>query len=217
MGIWDLETKIGFLNDVITVLNKAQTDYQFYVIQASVPGGMISSPSYIVKWLEDRNSISKSDRKAISTTHRTIANQFFNRAKRVRKDLAIDYLVGITPGMVAGKDKNDQIYLNHISTSYNRMILCSSYKMPEYAKLAGRPLEAVITGVAIAQLLVESNRKLEFHEDRGCIFDFHKERDTVVESLKTPMIEKVCLNLIKPCYRKAVKNMITVLTNYKRE
>jgi hypothetical protein len=69
--------------------------------------------------------------------------------------------------------------------------------------------------VAIATLLAQMNPRLEFHkEDRGCIFDFNDERDTIVLGLRDLKIEDVCLRKMEKRYRDAAVAMVKSLHTY---
>jgi hypothetical protein len=132
----------------------------------------------------------------------------------VREQTGIDYLVGITPHMVAWEDGED-LYWNYFTTSNKRIILVSAYNMREYAAAAGRPFEAAMGGVIIAQLLQELTETPLFHEEnKDCLFDFNDERDTIVESIREARIETECLAKIDEKYRDAAQRLLKALKSY---
>jgi hypothetical protein len=69
-----------------------------------------------------------------------------------------------------------------------------------------------VAGIALSNLLACFNRKVEFHEEtRGCLFDFNRQRDSIVEMLRETRIEPSCLALMAPRYREAALAMTSAL------
>jgi hypothetical protein len=60
------------------------------------------------------------------------------------------------------------------------------------------------------------NKKIDYHVNRGCIFDENIDRVSIVRSLKKAEIERECLDKIEPKYRSAVEAMMTALRDYQR-
>lgn len=214
VGIWDLGAKIGGLSDIIDVINKVQPAFTFFELRAPVPGGLVIQSEVFNQWARKRmgTQISKGEHQKLKNNF--MFNDFYEYGSVVREQIGVKYLVAITQHMVAWEDKED-IYWNYFTASDKQVILVSAYNMREYAAQAGRPLEAAMAGIIIAQLMEELNQKSLFHEEnRGCLFDFNAERDTIVESIRRFQIEEACMGLIDESYRDAVEKMIKVLRNY---
>jgi hypothetical protein len=215
VGIWELGTRAGYLPWLIERLNAAQPLFTFFKIQAAIPSGLVSRPSRVSQWLADMlgHDLAPEDLEAI--TDNVIAEDFFGRAERVRKEIGVEYLIGITPSMVAGDD-DGSIYWNHLSTSHGRTILASAYGMHAHAHKAGRPFEVAVALVAIAQLLATLNTRVQYHDDVGCLFDYTQDHRAIVKSLRQPMIEEVCFKRLAPRYQDAAAALVAALGDYER-
>lgn len=214
VAIWDLGTKMGGLSDVIDALNGVQPAFTFFKLRAPVPAGLVIHSDDLVQWARKRmaGQISKSEQQRLKSNF--MFSDFYKYAGVVREQIGVDYLVGITQHMVAWEDGED-FYWNYFTASDKRIILVSAYNMREYAAQADRPFEAAMAGMVIAQLLQELNKKPLFHrENRGCLFDFNEEHDTIVESIRKARIEEKCLGLIDEKYREAAEKMVKALRNY---
>ena len=215
VGLWDLGSKVGRLPDVIEAMNEVQPVFTFFEVQAAIPAGLISLPDGVAAWAKERlgRPLKKAERDDI--LNNVIANDFFDHGETIRKDLGIDYLVGITPSMVAFEE-GERVYWNFFSTYWGRTVLVSTYDLRKYAEAADRTFEAAVLGVAIAQLLTALNPRLGYHDNRGCLFDFNEERDTITDSLRDPRIEPECLGKIQPKYRDAASTLISLLSSYRQ-
>lgn len=141
-------------------------------------------------------------------------DDFQKFARVVHKQAGVDYLAGITPYKVAWTD-GDKLHWNYFTASDKRVILVSAFNMREYAAQAGRPFEAAVAGMVLAEVLASLNRRLKYHEENtGCLFDFHEERSTIIESIRQARIGPECLPLIDEKYREAAVALINMLRNY---
>lgn len=217
VALWDLGARIGLLPEIIDLLNQSQPVFTFFNLQAPVPAGLVIQAENFAAWAR-HHSKEKVKTKGNQVIHNNLmSNDFYKYAQTVYKNLGVKYLVGVTPYMVAGEE-HGKLFWNYFSTSRKGIILASSYELREYAQQAGRPFEVAVAGVVIAQLLVEINKGLKFHdENRGCMFDFNNDRVSIVESIRNGMIEPACLNLIDEKYRQAAQNMMAALKSYSRE
>lgn len=214
VGLWDLGAFLGFLPRVIEAMNHVQDRFLFVEVLAAVPGGLISQPQRVEKWAAEHiGPLSEEDRKDL--LENIIAEDFFPRAERIRRDTRVHYLVGITPSMVAWKDDKGP-HWNYISTCENRLLLVSVHDFPAFARKARRPFEALVAWAVLAQLLVAMHYpKIGFHyEIRGCLFDYHEERWTIGNALKKGRIDPACLEAIPPRDRAAVQALVKVLHHY---
>lgn len=217
VGLWELGTHAGYLPWLIEQLNAAQTLFTFFKIQAAIPSGIVSRPERVKAWarrLEEQGYIMPlGDSGGIAEN--IIAEDFYGRAELVRKEIGVDYLVGVTSSMVAGSE-DGEVYWNHLAVSHGRTILASAHGMHALAQKAGRPYEVAIGMIAVAQLLVTLNSRLDYHKDRGCIFDYNLRHAAIVKSIRRPMIEDYCHDLMAPRYRDAAEALVAALGAYKR-
>jgi hypothetical protein len=206
VGVWSLDAWLGKLSDLIEKLNRIQAAFTFYEVQAAVPAGLISRPERLVLWLEALGK-EPPERAKRDIEDNLIAGDFFGLAEGIRKDFKLDYLVGITPSMVAGSETNE-IYWNHFSTFEDRIVLASSYQLHEFAQSTGLPFEAFLTTVIISQVLVATSYPdLGFHDDRGCLFDYDASRVSLIDKVRKPSIDAECLAALKPLYREAAQSV----------
>jgi hypothetical protein len=145
-----------------------------------------------------------------------IADDFFNRAEAIRKEIGVNHLVGITSGKVADANGRDVTW-NYFTGTRDFLSLVSSYAMRNYASRAGRPFEVAIAQLVVSQFLVSLHYpKLYYHpESRGCFFDYNGQRDMMVQSLKALRIEPECLMRIdSQVDREAAAAIEVALRNY---
>jgi hypothetical protein len=211
VGVWDLGAYVGKLPAIVELLNQSQAEYVFYETLAAPPVGIISQPERVRAWVKQLTG-----RTGLrDVAQNVIAADFFARAERVRKDLALEYLAGITARLVADEDDQD-VEWNLFSTYRGRLVLVSSAELREYAQKARCPYEYAVAGVVVAQLLVAVHPRLDFHDDRGCLFDRNDDRAGIVRVLKDPKIEDSCLKLMKPAGRPAALAIVEALRRYAR-
>jgi hypothetical protein len=217
VGIWDLDSQVGRLPAVIERLNEVQPVFALFEVQAALPMGLVSRPTRVQEWASARIGKRSAARVADEFGDNVIFEEFSGGAERIRRDLGVDYLIAITPNMVAFED-DDFIYWACFSCVEKRIVLASSYEMSVYARQARVPFEAAVAGIALSGLLVALNfTSLDFHDEvRDCLFDDNEERNTVVKSLRDIHIETQCLERIKPQYRAAAEALATALHKYGR-
>ena len=211
VGIWDVGANVGRLPKVIAALNRAQQEYEFYQVLSAVPAGLISQPERVRAWSEALGGT----RRLPGLKRNVIAADFFRRAERVRKDLPIDYLAGITASLIADEDE-DEVQWNLFATWSARLVLVSSFQLREFAAKAERPFEAAVMGLVVAALLATRHSRLRFHDDTGCLFDYNEKRADIVRVLRQPRIEDGCLERIPTKHRAVALAIVRTLDRYGR-
>jgi hypothetical protein len=215
VAIWDLGARVGGLPHLIYQMNAVQSSFTFFSIQAAIPAGPLTRSTNAADWVrQNRGRLSKSELNEIASN--VFAGSFFKQAEPVRKELGVDYLVGVTPSLVAEEEDN-VLYWNYFSTSSGRLMLASSYDLRRYARAAERSFEVAVAIVVLGILFATLNPRSEFHEDTGCLFDFNGNRDSIVEVIRTPQIEPVCLSRIKEKYRASAAALMELLRSYSPE
>lgn len=217
VGVWDLNAQIGGLSQLVEILNKAQSAFVFFQLETAIPAGMISHKDRVIAWARERGSrFSRRDLGELEDN--MIADDFYRRARKVRADLKLDYLVGLTSSMIAFEEEN-KVYWNYYSTWKGHLLLVSTYGVREYARKVQRPFAAAVGGIIVATLLAVMNRRLDFHvETNGCLFDQNIDRGTIIKAMKNPRIDEECLAKIDEKYREAALGFVKELQSYpKRE
>jgi hypothetical protein len=213
VGIWDLETRAGNVPDLLESLNTAQPTFTFFEVQAAIPSGIVSQRQKVVAWAESKMRVKLPPEVRDQIGLNIIADEVLPRAERVRHDLGLDYLVAITPYMLAGEDGN-AVYWNHFSTAQGDVSIISTAQLRELAEAVGRPFEVAVAALLLSSLLVGLNPTLGFHSDTGCLFDYNGARDTFANTIAKPRIETDCLKLIRPKFRKAAVALVEAIEKY---
>ena len=224
VGIWDLHAYVGELPMVISNLNDAQQKFAFFEVKAPVPAGLISDPQRVTAWAKElgkKLQLPSQGRDLLPEN--TFAEDYYPQAEKVRKQIGLDFIVGITRSLVAF-EANNQIFANFF-TAYapddrdqraRRELLVSTYGLHEYSEQSGRPFEAILAGIAISRLLIALSPKLIYHRpSKGCLFDLHADRDSIVKSITSCYIEPECKKLIKSDLREPAEALVEALKNYR--
>lgn len=217
VGIWDLGAWTGRLPSLLKSMNKVQGTYRFFVVEATVPVGIIRKKQAVIKWVERQSASRLKSRQRREAGENIVADDFFSIAHAVRKDLGIDYLAGVTPSMIAD-DEDDEVSWNLFSTFEGRCVLASSYDLRSFAQQSRRPFEVFLGGIILAQLLAAqySTRGLEFHdEQRYCLFDFNEDRQSLVQTARRIQIDAECLKKIAPKSRDAAVALVKLLRRFR--
>ncbi len=211
VGFWDLSSQVGGLPHVIEALNKAQTVFSFFDVQAAVPSGLISRPERVIAWANERLQEPLEDQALEEIGNNVIYEDFAERAQGVRSGLGLDHLIGVVPAMVA-LEEPDRIRWNLFGTGLPQAQLVSTFGIFDYARRAKRPFEVAVAVIALSVLLANLNPNLEIHEEsRGCLFDYNGDRESIVETFRSLMIETSCRDKLRPKYRAAALAMVAAL------
>lgn len=215
MGIWTLDAWLGSISQLVETLNEKQGTFIFYEVEAGVPAGLISRPERVIPLLDEalkkepNEQIRRSLEEArLTSKDNLFANDFFGLADQIRADLGLDYIVGVTPSMVAGRNEDGTYYTDHFSSYDGRTILASSYDLQAYASSSGLSFEAFLLTIVISELLVAINPDLEYHDDTGCLFDYNDNRVNLIDDVRHLKIEPRCMTLIEPLFREAAVSLV---------
>jgi hypothetical protein len=205
-GIWDLNAMIGGLEPLLQKVNAAQNKIAFFRVVAAIPAGLISDPKRMRAWAQAHNR-----RPGPELEENTIFEDFLPQADKVRVEMGLDHLAGITQSMLAFEE-GGEIHWNYFAVGTKRALLLSSYGLRDYASRAGRPFSTAILYLAVGQLLeIVSPSGISHEENRGCLFDFNGDRESIVESIRQCRIEPECLKLVRSDYREAASALVEVL------
>lgn len=211
VGFWDLSSQVGELPTVVQALNRVQPVLTFFEVQAPVPSGLISRPERVAAWAREKAGEALTGERLAELGNNVIFEDFAVRARKLRRELGLDHLIGIVPAMVAFEEEGE-LYWNYFSMSEPRLLLASTSGVFEYARRAECPFAVGVAVIALSTLLASLNPELVFHEEtRGCFFDFNRDRDSIVEAFRRLEIEPECQAKIRPRYREAAVAMVAAL------
>jgi hypothetical protein len=185
IAVWDIDVHSGFVNRVLDAINQRQQFFKFTRIEATVPMGLTTS-GHRTREIVHKFGGNASD-PAIEQS--VWAEDIYHAARPILKSLKTDLLVCLLAPLIADRvtkpafDHNG-VELDFFSVSSNRIVLVSAFGLRNYAVKAGRPFEACLAALIVAQVFAECF-DLEEHDDtRGCIMDYCDNRDDVVQSLR---------------------------------
>jgi hypothetical protein len=214
VGIWDLGAWLGNLPGLLDKLNAVQAAYRFFTIEATVPVGMIRRGEGVVEWLRAAGK-RVSRQEALRAGNSLVAEDYYAIARPVRQELGVDYLVGITPSMVADHFSHE-IEWDYFSTFDGRLLLASTADLRRFSSESGIPFDRFLGAVIVAQLLVAQfleHPGLGFHMiDRGCLFDRNDNRETLKNSMRDLRIEPECMAKIGPAFRQPAAALVNALS-----
>ena len=217
VGLLDMGAWIGGLPTLLERLNAAQSMFTIFEVQAPLPGGLLKTSRGMAEWVADHRATGK---KTGNTDEHfpphVVFEDFLSAAESIRKDMGLDYIVGLTPALVAGVEPDGSLYLNHFSSVLGDTILLSTTDLRQFTEEANRPFEVGVGALLLAALLVAVNDKLDYHDDTGCLFDYNDSRVSLVPALRQLSIDEQCLLKMTQGQREAASQMLGVLRRMKR-
>lgn len=217
VGVLDMGAWIGGFPKLLQRLNDAQSLFTIFEVQAPVPAGLLKTPIGMAQWASEQTVNSPNTCNHKDWKPHIIDDEFFVAGENIRNELGLDYLIGMTPAMVAGKELDGTIYWNHRGSALGRVILLSTTDLREFSELAGRPYEASIGLLLVSSLFVSINSKLDYHlESTGCIFDYNENRESIVTTIKRMTVDSQCLKKMTIEEQLIVNSMLSSLRRMRR-
>ncbi|WP_436204707.1 CHAT domain-containing protein [Caballeronia sp. LjRoot31] len=172
VGLLDIDAKVGFLKDIVSLANKAQDYCVFEVIYEAVPSGYLR-PGF------DRHK----------ETH-TYVPRLAPLLHSLRNSLKLNVVCGLTEHLVANESKKWQQW-NEFAGSVkgeDNLFVVSTCDLRQYASEANVPFSKAVIYMVLRQLLTlattDSDEKIGFHKKTvGCLLDDCVERDDLVKGL----------------------------------
>lgn len=220
VGILDLGARVSGLPRLLERMNNAQDRMVFIEVQTPVPAGMTKTGETLVTEIERAIDRHLPDEAKYDVGRNMLVNEFLTFAESVRQNNELDALVGVTPAMLAFYE-DDNTYWNYFSYGNGGPLsVVSTYALRDYAVRAGRPFEAAV-GMLIVGQLISTRNHLAFHEDtRGCPLDFNKERDSLIEGIRSMRFDAACIKAIEAHDSndaKAARDLMSVLRHMRLE
>ena len=215
VGVWDLNSYCSELPAAIELLNEPQKKLAFFPVRAAIHAGLISDKERVRAWVKSHRTRLTAEQER-ELEENTIAEDFYPQAEMVRKQSGLDCLVGITRSMIAFEEDGKALF-NYFITHQGKELLVSTYGLAEYAKRAGRPLEVVVAANTLSIALVALSPKLGYHDEtRGCVFDMNDDRDSIVETMRSLLIDEECQSRIRKDLLDPALKIMNTLREYKR-
>ncbi|HLO18171.1 MAG TPA: hypothetical protein VK206_25290 [Anaerolineales bacterium] len=217
VGLWDLGAWIGGLGRLIEGMNRSQKTFVLFEVKATVPPGVIKQSQGAILKLEKFLGFKLSAEQGAAVGNNFFAADYYALAEPIRNDLKIDYLVGITPSMIA--DTHDSVAVwNLFSTFDKHLILVSSYQLRDFAEQTTQPFEAFLATIITAQIFVAKFfPKLGFHSDTGCLFDYNEDRVSIINKVLSPVIEESCIAKIPSPYDSAAQALVKFICSLQKK
>ena len=90
-------------------------------MQAAVQAGLVSKPERVVAWAEQELHRKLTSAQRADIVSNVIDEDFFDRARKVRPELGVDYLVGLTAAKVAYEEARE-VRWNYFSSLSGRLV-----------------------------------------------------------------------------------------------
>jgi hypothetical protein len=195
VGLLDIGAWLSRMPEMLSALNGAQDRIVFLELETAVPAGLLKSKQHVVAWAQRHGvRLSKADRKDL--TGNVLADEFFYFGEALRKRHGLDVVIGVTPFPLAFLEGSRPRW-GYFTAGDDAVSLVSTGDLRGYAKRAGRPYEAAVGMLLVAQILAKRN-DIDYHDEtRGCIFDFDDDRDDIVEAIREMTIDPSCMAQMK--------------------
>jgi hypothetical protein len=171
IALVDIDSKAGFLPELVEAANSAQTYYEFQVFYLPVPSGIIR-PGF--------------------PDGETLPQMFLPRLEPYLSEtperLGVDFVCCLTRCMVAGEDEGSEFW-NYFAAPLNsnsRVIVFSLFDLRDYAREAGVSFAKATLCLCLSMLVAMDPRwNIEHHKKTaGCLFDFCGNREDIVVGLR---------------------------------
>lgn len=215
VAVWDVDVHSGYINRVLDAINKRQQLFNFVRIEATVPMGLTMSGQRTRDIVQKLGG--KFDDPAIE--QHVLADDVYRTARPILKSIQTDLLVCLLAPLIMDHVTKaeygyDGIGMDFFSVSSRRIVLVSAHGMRNYAAQAGKPFEACLAALIVAQVLAECF-KLGSHDDtRGCIMDYCDNRDDIVQSLRTMELCQESVNELPAYARDSALKIMQAIREY---
>jgi hypothetical protein len=162
VALMDIDSKVGFLPEIVHKANAAQKYFHFKVAYAPIPGGSFR------------------DRKGAEKTF--VLERVQDYLKELTGDLKADRVCCLTECMVDDGEEAD-LFASEVKENPNVSVI-STFDLRRYSREANVPFAKSVLFLCLAMLIV-NQPGLEFHDETaGCLLDYCYERDDIVVGLK---------------------------------
>ena len=147
------------------------------------------------------------------------AQEYFPFLKQVREAVDVDIIAGLFGPMLAfrdGEGSKQELHWNYFSLGVGKEVAISVFDIREYANTAGRPFEAAVALILLAQVFANVYG-VQFHKQtKECLFDFCENRDDLVEVIRRGKLCAESQAAIPLEDRESVEKCLQAIREYQR-
>jgi len=180
IALVDIDSKVGFLPDLVEAANQAQSYYHFRVVYLPMPSGSF---------------VTDADETSLPQMYLPRIESYLRNAPQ---DLGVDFVCCLTQNLIAdGLWRN--LFAAPLNTNQN-VAAVSTFHLREYASKAKTTYAKATLCICMAMIVASDKRwGLGFHDETvGCMFDFCENRDDIVIGLSRMRFDhEVCRSKIK--------------------
>lgn len=186
VGLWDIDAHFANLYPLVERLNEEQSRVRFYEVIAGVPLGAVVRRDL---WLAElaKGGIKHPRLSAQESDYTILAQRLFTPLKSSRILQKLDYMIGIVAAPIYDDDPEwvEERLADLFATWRERDGLVSIQDVSMYAETAGRSFEAAVGFLVLSVLAcLVQDKDLNHEETRGCLFDYDRTREDLIQSLK---------------------------------
>ena len=179
VALADLDSGSGFLPDLVSQANEAQTYFDFDVVYLPFPSGSVISGEGLAALFG-----SSPDEDELASASRLYLPSLDDLMLDAPSQLSVDVVCCLTRHLIAvDSEINDLFTHRHRKAGNVRFV--STYGLRRYAKRAKVSFARALLFLCVAELLLQDERwSLKEHkETAGCPLDYCDSRDDIVVSL----------------------------------
>lgn len=217
IGILDISARAGLLFELLEIVSRRQHSFTFYPVETSVPMGIGTIGE---TWWDDMRRAGVNAPSEREDLRLNIAVQeYFPFLRLTREAVGVDIIAGLFEPMLAFSQMQSdrkEFHWNYFSLGEDDEVAISVHGLRDYAAAAGRPFEAAVALLTLAQIW-SSLFNVKFHkESRGCIFDFCRDRDDLVDVIREARLCPQSLTDIPQIERDDVEKCLQAIREYQR-
>jgi hypothetical protein len=211
IGIFDISARAGLLFQLLTTISRRQPTYTFYPVETAVPMGLGMFSERRIAELQSAD---------LSTDYSALednidVDQFDSLLEDTRQQVKVDLIAGLFGPMLAFQDGGG-LSFNYFSTPIGKNVAVSVFEIRDFAKQAGRPFEAAVAMITLAQVWARLY-DLDYHpETRGCPFDYCGNRVDLVHTIRKAELCPESLAAIPVNVRESVEKCLQTIREYQR-
>ncbi len=175
IGLWDFDANVGSLDEAARKLNAAQNYVEFQTLQLANPSGSVR--------------VTRNDKASLD------AAKLFRQLEDAPERFNVDRIIVLTHHLIVDDDLSN---LFATSNKAETLSVVSTADLRGYAEKAKRTYARAVFYLVLGEVISMDNPEMDYHaETRGCLMDYCKDRDDLVQGLRTPRIDEKCREQVK--------------------
>lgn len=211
IGIFDISARAGLLFQLLTTISRRQPTYIFYPVETAVPMGLGMFGKSRIAELQAADP--SEDYSALECN--IDVEQFDSLLEETRQQVKVDLIAGLFGPMLAFHE-DSELNFNYFSIPVGKNVAVSVFEVRDYAKQAGRPFEAAVAMITLAQVWAKLYDIGYHDETRGCPFDYCENRVDLVDSIRGAKLCPESLAAIPANARDSVEKCLQAIREYQR-